>query len=403
MANHNFPLDGVKVLELGTHVAVPLATRVFADWGASVIKIEGLSGDPWRVVGQNQKAPVADDLNPYFTLQNANKEMISLNLKDEKGKEIFFKLVEDCDIFVSSMRLKALKNLGVDPDTLLAKYPKLVYGHFTGYGYNGPDCDKPGFDVVAFWSRTGSLVDWGAQGGFPFLPPTGAGDSMTGSILASALLAAFIGAKSTGKGTLVSTSLYGAGCWYNGNYIISSQYGNVLPKDKNKPNNPLGQPFQCSDDEWLFLGVDNYKLKYPIVCEVLGLDDIKEDERFCTIGAAKENVEELLGIVREAMKKQKRDDLVAAFGERNIVCGPIRHVADIPSDPQARENGYVVPVTFPSGDTVDMPGNPVHFGSYDKPDYKCTNEIGRDTDAVLGRYGYSPAELEELKKNGSIK
>ena len=100
MAKKKLPLEGVKVVELGTHVAVPNAARFLADWGAEVIKVEGLSGDAWRIVGRNQLCPVLDEENPLFTQQNANKQFVSINLKSATGMEIFLKLIERCDIFV---------------------------------------------------------------------------------------------------------------------------------------------------------------------------------------------------------------------------------------------------------------------------------------------------------------
>lgn len=119
----NLPLEGMKVVELGTHFAVPSVTRILADWGADVVKVEGLKGDAWRIVGRNQKCPIVDDENPFFTVPNANKKFLALNLKDPDGKEAMMKLVADADIFVSNMRLPALTKLGFSYDQLKESFP----------------------------------------------------------------------------------------------------------------------------------------------------------------------------------------------------------------------------------------------------------------------------------------
>ena len=244
----NRPLEGLKVVELGTHFAVPSVTRILADWGAEVVKVESLTGDAWRIVGRNQKCPVVDDENPFFTVPNANKQFLALNLKDEDGKAALKKLIGTADIFLSNMRLPALKKLGFSYEDLKEAFPSLIYVHFSGFGYEGPDAALPGFDSVAFWARSGSMLDWGVEGNFPFLAPTGAGDAMVGSILCAGVLAAVIGREKTGKGTFVSSSLMGSSIWYNNAAVVSTQYGNKFPKDKDHPANPFGwqYPMSCS-------------------------------------------------------------------------------------------------------------------------------------------------------------
>ncbi|MBR0085013.1 MAG: CoA transferase, partial [Lachnospiraceae bacterium] len=102
------PLDGVKVVELATHVAMPIAARLMGDWGAHVIKIENPKGDPWRLFGFNYGIPITDEENIIFSMQNSNKELISIDLKDEKGREVLFKLLEDADVFLTNVRNRSL-------------------------------------------------------------------------------------------------------------------------------------------------------------------------------------------------------------------------------------------------------------------------------------------------------
>ena len=113
------PLQGLKVVELGTHFAVPSVTRMLADWGAEVIKVENVKGDAWRIVGRNQKCPITDEENPFFMVPNANKKFVALNLKDPDGKEALIKLIGSAEIFATNMRMGALTKLGFDYDSIL--------------------------------------------------------------------------------------------------------------------------------------------------------------------------------------------------------------------------------------------------------------------------------------------
>lgn len=140
----NAPLQGIKVLELGTHVAVPSACRLMAEYGAEVIKIETAGGDPWRYSGLNVNLSIEDFSCPVFTIQNNGKRLISLDLKTDGGKEVFLKLLEDTDIFCTNVRLKGLAKMGLDYETLKEKFPQLIYVHFTGYGHRGPDAEARG-------------------------------------------------------------------------------------------------------------------------------------------------------------------------------------------------------------------------------------------------------------------
>ncbi len=400
----NLPLEGMKVVELGTHFAVPSVARMMADWGAEVVKVEGLKGDQWRYVGRNQMCPILDDENPFFTVPNANKEFLALNLKDPDGKEAMMKLIAQADIFVTNMRMTALTKLGFSYDQLKEQFPGLIYGHFTGFGYEGPDAALPGFDSVAFWARSGSMLDWGTVGNYPFLAPTGAGDAMVGSILCAGVLAAVIGKAKTGKGTFVSSSLMGSSIWYNNAGVVSTQYGNVFPKEKDHPANPFGWQYQCADGEWLMIGVVDYADAYRKIMPMMGYDDLVEDERFNTIGAVQQHVEEFMPILRAGFMKDTRDNWVKRIGAVNIVIGKIGHMKDLAYDEQAIANRFVVPVKFATGKSVQMPTVPVMFSAYDTGNaYEPTGAVGRDDDAVLSRLGYSAEQIAAMKEKGATK
>ena len=179
----NSPLEVLKVIELSTHVAVPKAARIMADWGADVIKVEPPRGEGWRVMGTAYALPCKDDNNPLFQSENANKKSIALNLKSEEGLGVLLKLLGNADVFMTNTRSRSLKKLGLDYETISSKFPKLIYAHFSGFGDDGPEKDRPGFDVGAFWARGGALVEWVLEGNTPSKPVPGFGDGASGSAL----------------------------------------------------------------------------------------------------------------------------------------------------------------------------------------------------------------------------
>ena len=163
------PLEGIRVVELGVWVAGPGAGGILADWGADVVKIEPPSGDPARGFGVLLGGSVDD--NPVFELDNRGKRSVVLDLQTDDGKAAALALLDEADVFVTNVRRSALVRLGLDDETLLARNPRLVYGHITGFGREGPDADKAAFDIAAFWSRAGIAHLLTAPGGKLVGPP----------------------------------------------------------------------------------------------------------------------------------------------------------------------------------------------------------------------------------------
>lgn len=305
------PLEGIKVVELGTHVAVPNATRVMADWGADVIKVEGVTGDLWRYFGANISTPTKDEENPIFANQNTNKRFIALNLKSAEGMEAMHKLLAEADVFVSNVRMKSLSKMGLTYEALSEKYPKLIYFHFTGFGYEGPVAARPGFDVAAFWSRSGMLGDWAEKGTYPINPSSGFGDATVASSVLTGILAALISRNKTGKGMRLTTSLYANAVWYAGAEVVANQpqYGNVKPVVGGRPGNAFASNYKCKDGEWIYIAALEYDNSYNKIMKIMGLDELVDDERFCTQANYRKNRDEFQKIFQaKFMENRLRED-----------------------------------------------------------------------------------------------
>lgn len=403
------PLEGIKVVELGTFIAVPTATRWLADWGAEVIKIEGLMGDDWRYAGPGFKTPKDDDENPIFTVQNANKKLLALNLKTEEGLKILFDLLKEADVFITNVRLKSLDKMGISYESIKAVNQKIIYTHFTGYGYEGPDASRPGFDMAAFWARTGAMLDWGSKGDFPIKPLGGFGDSAVSSIVAMGILAALFGRTVHGTGTFLTTSLYGAGVWYNATGVVATQeiYGAEYPKHKMTPGSPTNHIYQSSDDQWVIVTLGNYERQAAGFYRLLGLDSFADDPNTATIPILQSHPDTLKALMEAlyaTFRTKTMDEWTKIFDQADIVYEVLKHNADVSKDEQAWANNYLTHVTFESGTKAVMPNLPVQFSEYDTFDrYQPTGRIGRDSESILTDLGYSSEDIDQLiNKNVTI-
>ncbi|MDZ4053515.1 MAG: CoA transferase, partial [Phenylobacterium sp.] len=189
-------LKGLKVVEFATYIAAPGAAGILGDWGAEVIKIERPGGDDMRHVFADAKSDLG--ANPTFEMDNRGKRSIVLDIGKPEGREAVAKLATGADVFITNVRPASLKRAGLDEASLRPANPRLIYALVTGYGMEGPDAHKPGFDVTAFWSRAGVARMTTPKGEDPFLLRTGFGDHITSLATTSAILAALYEREQTG-------------------------------------------------------------------------------------------------------------------------------------------------------------------------------------------------------------
>lgn len=393
-------------MELGTHVAVPMAARLLADWGAEVIKVESLSGDLWRYYGLNVRTPVTDEENPIFAVPNANKKIVSLNLKTDEGRELLLRLLEDADVFMSNVRLKGLKNLGLDYDSLSARFPKLVYFHFTGYGYEGPWAKRPGFDIAAFWSAGGMIGSWTREGTEPFAPSAAFGDSTVASMVAGGVLAGVVGSRTSGKGCYLTTSLFATAMWYNFGDVIACQpqYGLRRPgRPEAKGNaNPFLFPYVCRDGRSVYIAALEFERCYAKCLKVLELEQYLEDERYNTLPAYIAHSEEFMEITKAAFLKRSAAEWVQRFSAADIVIQEVVTAPELSGIEQAWAENLLARVEYPEHVTA-VPNTPVKLVGEENAQTKAVGGIGCDTRTVLTELGLSEKQIEELAARGVVR
>ena len=396
------PLEGIKVVELASFVAAPAAGRMLAEMGADVIRVESTAGDPWRFYGVNCGLPVADEENPLFDLYNLGKRDIQLDTKTPEGKEILLRLLGEADVFITNNRLKSLVRAGLDYDSLKDRFPKLIYGLVTGYGQTGPDVDAPGYDGVAFFSRSGMLADMAEPGGYPASAPGCVGDGATGAALFGGICAALLNRERTGMGDFVETSLFGNAVWLCGTMSAFEQYGYHYPKKRSEMG-ALYTFYKCKDGEWLHLAVTQHDRYWKPLAEALNVPELAEDERFKNAALISRNRAQLIPLLEQAFSQFDYDEIAARLRERDIVFDRMRHYRELAADPQAVANGFVKEHIYENGHSFMMAMLPVHMRNMDETGTGRGPQMGEHTDEILKQYGYSEEAILRLKEAKAVK
>ena len=398
------PLDGVKVIDLTYFVAGPGAARILADWGADVIKVEPSFGDPGRGTGATMSCPTVKDCNPFYTAYNANKRGLSLNLKSDEGKAVLYKLLESADVFVSSYRTGALRRLGLDYDSLSKKFPHLIWAQINGFGDFGPAKDNAGFDTVAFWARSGAMIDITEKDTSPVNPLIGFGDATTSCSLSGGICAALYQKAKTGKGCKVMVSLFAQAIWSESAGMVSTQYGDEYPKTRLNPGSPVMDTFKSADDKWFYMSILEPDRYNDALMKELGRNDLVGDPRYCTAAAAKAHSSELVEILSAEFAKHTMDEIAAMFARADIAYDRVQHIKEVLDDPQALENMYIIPVENRDGTVTKQPMTPIRIATTEPArieDIAPTMErqaplVGEHSAEILKEHGYTDEDIQKL-------
>lgn len=399
------PLEGYKVIDLTTFVAAPVCGRLLADLGARVIKIEHPKGDGWREFGIGYNTRFCDDENPVFDIYNSGKELISINLKSKEGKEVFFKLLEDADVFLTNTRLDALARLGITYDDLKDRFPKLVYAMVLGFGENGPEANNPAFDTSAYWTRSGFLRDMAplTENYIPISPPSSVGDTVTGYNLLSQIIAALLGREKSGKGDFVRAGLYHTGIFTHGTMEIIAQkpWGIEYPRTRRQIG-PPGGCYRTADDEWVFIANGQLSVALPKMFNMIGRPELIDENGFLNPAYRREHKDELYDIFVEAYAKRPIDEWVKLGKEYDLPLVRMNHFSDVTTDEQAWANGYLEYMTCPNGETVTMPASPIKMNSVGTIVTKPAPAVGTHTASVLSELGYTEEEIAAMDASGAV-
>jgi crotonobetainyl-CoA:carnitine CoA-transferase CaiB-like acyl-CoA transferase len=276
------PLDDIRVIEVDSWMAAPSAAAILADLGADVIKVEPLTGDPMRDMGRPPKG--RDDLKGYdfqFDVDNRGKRSIAIALDKPEGAELVRRMVADAHIFLCNLLPQRQKKFGLDPEALMRINPRLVHATLTGYGTSGPDAWRPGYDVTAFFGRSGlyDAMREGEDGSVPMARPA-QGDHTTGLALVGAVLAALRQAERTGHGQVVETSLLELGVDPGDRLFVTAvDRAPVRRRARHELLSPTADRYPCGDGHWVVFNMPEAHA-WPKFCRAIGREHWLHDERF---------------------------------------------------------------------------------------------------------------------------
>lgn len=396
-------LEGIKIIEMATYIAAPSAGGIMADWGADVIKIEPLGGCPMR---KFYASAMTDDYpdNPVSALDNRGKRAIAVNTGTEEGREIVRKLVEDADVFLTNVRPGQLKQQGLDFDTLSKINPKLVYASVTGFGLEGDEADKPGFDTAAFNAKSGFGWIMTPKGAAPAPLRTAAGDHITGIATASGILAALLKARDTGKGTLVESSLirsaaYTVGCDY-GTWLRYGRIARSRPRDEAIV--AINNFYMTKDEYWLFINGRPNEPDWPDVARAIGREDLLEDERFGSLRDRRRNGVDLIAIMDAAFAEKTLAEWTPILDEAGLIWSPVQTFEQAFEDPQMHAAGVYVDMPKADGTSYKNIASPIRFGDESTDPKGPLPEIGQHTMDVLEQFGIDEETREKYLEAGII-
>lgn len=392
-------LEGVRVLDLTHAYNGPFCTTLLADNGAEVIKIESLDGDQCRYWGPMD--PKSGE-SGYFTFLNRNKKGVTLNLKSEKGKELFLEMVKTADVVVENFRVGVMKKLGIDYEVLKQVNPRIILASGSGFGQYGPISNRPCYDIVA--QSMGGMVN---LTGFPETPPTKVGpsvaDNVTGIYLCVGILMALYNREKTGQGQTIDVAMVDTIFTLLENSIITTTLTGVTPQRQGNID-PSIAPFDIykAKDGYVAVGVGTDKL-WSIFCKMIGKSELIDDPRYLTNELRCQNyIPGLQSTIAEWVKHRSKKEIEEMFDKAGIPCGPVLDMKEAIEHPHIQAREMMVHVEHPTIGDMYIQGVPIKLsktpGSVDTP----APLLGQHNEEVYGMFGVSKEELAKLKEEGVI-
>jgi len=379
------PLQGLQVLDLTRAVTGPFCTMILGDLGARIIKIEEpRTGDETRHWGP----PFVEGESAYFLSLNRNKESVVLDFRQEGDVAALRRLASQSDVVVQNFRPGVAERLQVDYRTLNGGNPGLIYASISGFGLTGPDCQRPGYDLVV-QAMSGMMLTSGWEG-VPVKACFPIADILAGQFAANAILAALYERKKTGAGTHIEVSLLEALLFAMPGQVANCLLTGNSPPPQGTTNASIApyQLLQCQD-ALLAVGAPNDRI-WRRFCEALSRPDWAEDERYRTNQRRIENRDKLIGEIEAVMRRKTSAEWQRILDQHQVPCGPLLSIGQAFELPQVQARGNVVTVEHPKAGPIRLLRNPIRFADRTM-EHRPPPVLGEHTDAVLEEFGVARA------------
>ena len=396
------PLSDIRVVELTSWMAAPSAGAALADMGADVVKVEPLTGDPVRGMVRQPKVEGQPSVDASFHVDNRGKRSVAVAIDRPEGADLVRRLVERADVFLCNLLPRRQARYGLDAATLLALQPRLVHATLTGYGLTGPDAERPGYDVTAFFGR-GAITDSMAEpGGVAPAPRPAQGDHAAGMVLLAGILAALRLAERTGEGQAVDASLFGTAAWTMATDLAPTLIDGRQPsrRDRRHLISALANRFRCADDRWIVLNMPEPHW-WPRLCSAIGRDDLAEDPLYTTIKLRFDNMPQLIDAIDETFASKPIAEWGQIFDDAGLIWGPAATIAELATDPQATATGLFPEIELDTG-PIRTVAIPLHIEGADIGPRGPAPALGQHTVEVFVAAGLTEDEVAALAAAGIV-
>jgi crotonobetainyl-CoA:carnitine CoA-transferase CaiB-like acyl-CoA transferase len=400
MEGSMLPLEKLKVLDLTQVMAGPFCCQVLADMGADVTKVEPPQTGEQSRRSMGFRMEKGEDTAAFLAI-NRNKKSMTLNLKEDEAREIFYRLAREADVVVENYRPGVTKKLGVDYETLKAINPRLIYASISGFGQTGPYADRAGYDLIA-QGMSGVMSVTGEPGGPPAKCGIPIGDLSAGLFCAFGILTAYVAREETGRGQYIDTSLFEgalafsiwetAELWATGR--IPQPFGSA---------HRLTAPYQAlkTSDGYVNVGANNQRL-WARLCNAIGREELIEDERFATNADRMNHREELVEELESVLKERDTDEWEKLLLEDGVPVGPIYNYRQVFEDPHTQAREMVVEIEHPVEGTMRSLGIPIKLSETPGEIRRPAPLLGEHTEETLAELGYSKAKIADLREREVI-
>lgn len=396
-------LKGIRVLDLGSYVAAPAATTVMADFGADVIKIEPLDGDPYRSL----LARVVEFFPNFFWEQDSrSKRSLAIDFSQPEGADVLRKLIASVDIVVTNYRPGLLERHHLTYDDVKTIRPDVIYGQVNSYGLNGPDRDRSGFDATAWWARSGLMEQVRRPLGNHAISAPGMGDHPTCMSLFGGIMGALYRREKTGEGAHVYTSLLANGAWSHSMMIQGGLVGfdvsdQATPEDRK--STPLATMYTTSDDRTLLLCILNQAKEWPGFARAVGHPEWIADERFKDYPARVENTLALYAEVERVILTDTAQHWGTRLDAENVTYSVAATMSEVINDPQMYENDVLTPMSAGKQLYAHTVNSPIWIAGVEKRTPDRAPDVGEHTVDILDELGLDESQIQALIESDTVR